>query len=179
MPKISPEKKKEYNLKYRKKKKEKTSEDPTIEIKKVTFAEKIDDIIETKAGIEPKIETEIETEPKIETEIENDDGTYTIDTETMNYLIECMNKKESKEITKEITNDEIKATTSNDSGFFFQVKQAMYQQLAITVPMIALKLIVDGVKLSMPLGIPNIINLPFQQRELQSKSSPIRVVNVE
>ena len=137
MVKISSEKKREYNKKFREKQKEQT---PQLEISKV---DEVDAIPPTE---NPQIPPDTPTEPPVE-----DDETYTIDKETMAFLVECLQSKKNENITDSAEETKEKpAEEKKESSFFFQMKQAMYQQLAITVPLIALKLIADGVKFSIP-----------------------------
>lgn len=157
MPKISSEKKREYNKKYREKQKEiKETSEPEIEVEKIHV---------------------MQEQPKADIQEQPDEEQYSIDKETMNYLLECIQKDKTVEETKAPSEPEQKKSEPN--FFFHTMKQAMIQQLAVTVPLIALKLLVDGAKSSLPLKIQNIIQQSQEQPKPSLAESHVRVVNLE
>lgn len=164
----SKEKKKEYNRVYREKQKalkEKLKEEKE-EVEKV---EKVEIKIE-------KVEPENEKHVKFEAPPQDEDAeTFTIDKTTMNYLLECMKNKQEEEPKKE----QPKESPKSESGFFFMMKTALMQQVAMTVPIIALKLIVDGTKSQMPSLIQNFMKEQKQQSANPTTQPSIRVVSLE
>lgn len=170
MPVVPSEKKKEYNKKYREKKKKEKEEEkvveetPKVEPDKVVVASEV-----------PKVEV-----PKVDVPEEPEEQ-FTIDRETMEYLMECVQKDNKKVVKEESPQTETKptVTTQNDTGFFFLMKQAVLQQMAVTVPLIALKLIVDGAKSSIPLNLQRIISQSQNSVTTPSQSPDVRVVNLE
>ena len=164
---LSSEKKKEYNKRYRDKLKQaKNKEKPKNDTSS-------DESEEEKPKVQFKTPVE---EPKNEPkeELNDDDETFTIDKETMNYLIECLKDKKN-EPPEEKPKETIKEGSNNESSFFLTAKNAIIQQVAITGSMIALKLLVDGARFTMPSSILNIIKKPES-----SQAEPIlRTVNLE
>lgn len=148
MPKISPEKRKEYNSKYREKKKKEMSfveeiedDSPQIEIKKIPISNTLNI-----SSCDDELEDAEECE-------EDYNADVTMDKETYKFLLECYekqknndNKTEIKEEVKESEKSEIPAVKKDD-GFFFLVKNQAKIALATAVPIIALQLIVSGAKL--------------------------------
>lgn len=165
---VSSEKKKEYNKKYREKKKKEKKEKEVVEETPKVEPEKVEIATEV-----PKVDVpEVPEEPEEQ---------FTIDRETMEYLMECVQKDNKKVVKEESPQTETKptVTTQNDTGFFFLMKQAVLQQMAVTVPLIALKLIVDGAKSSIPLNLQRIISQSPNSVTTPSQSPDVRVVNLE
>lgn len=166
MVKITSDKKREYNKNYKKKQKQKE------EITAIAPEPQIDEIA-------PRNDPLPQPQPQIDSP--QDDEIFTIDRDTMNFLLECVqSKKEDVTVEKkEVIVEAKEEKSSNEPNFFFHMKQAIFQQLAVTVPLIALKLIVDGAKLSIPSNIQDIIKPSSQRVEKQSTLSELRVVSLE
>lgn len=170
---LSSEKKKEYNKRYRDKLKQ---EKMKAKQKNDTSSDDEEEIIKPIPKPKPKVQFKqpVEEPTELPNEEPNDENeTFTIDKSTMNYLIECL--KDKKDEPEDKPKEDKPKETSNESSFFLTVKNALIQQMAITGSMIALKLIVDGTKSSIPSMIQNIIK-PVKD---SSTEHTLRTVNLE
>lgn len=140
---VSKEKKQEQNRKYReekKKKSEEIEEEPirTVEIQTQTEEE------------QPKVQEvqEVQAVQEVEETEEEDIEEVVISRATLNYLL---SKAKEKEELKEKPEEEKKVISqSTESGFFFQLKSQMKNQMIASVgamlPIIGMKMIMNGVE---------------------------------
>jgi hypothetical protein len=173
MPKISPEKRREYNERYRAKQKsnkylEASTEAPSLQIEKLYHS--------------PPPSTQCETD-SLRTQEEDNGNLITLDRETYEYLLQNFQIKdqEKEEVFENSEKTPEKQTEKTEGGgsFLDMLGQQTKVALASTLPLLALKLLLSGASSSISL-----MQLPTttQQEGTQESSaqpSQLRAVNFE
>jgi hypothetical protein len=172
MPKISPEKRREYNERYRAKQKsnkylEAPTEAPSLQIEKLYHS--------------PPPSTQCETD-SLRTQEEDNGNLITLDRETYEYLLQNFQIKdqEKEEVVENSEKPTDKKTEKEEEDTFFSMLlQQSKVAVASTLPLLALKLLMTGAQSSINLTALPSLSREESTQESSAQPSQLRAVNFE